>query len=564
MEDIQNKSQNKFNLPNFNQNNIINNQHQIDFNFNENNPSQFQSLNNNQFFTGYPQNDNNLNINTNFYFNPNDNNNKESFEQNKMFNNMNNNSISFTNNNISNDNKNNEKEKKSKNKKKSKNESYKSKDFNNNPNQNSPNINYPNQYNQFPFPNMFSNEQNINQNLFDKQKNNDNITYNPDNDIDNNFRNIISEIKKDESKINKDNTCNKVYKAYSYIFNSKMEEVINVMTDENIFKDDCPLGRIDNVQFPKDNFAKYENSIVCLRWKKFYEIKLISSNPKWSKTSISYTLKMVELKPENIGSLDINFKYYYNTCQNNTLFVIEYILDKGILSEVFKEEFLDIDMNDICYYCENIIEQRKKEKTHVSSLIINTTKEKAWNSLITLNKRRYVNYMNKYNLYYLTKNEGENKGDDNDDSNQKNYIIQKGDSIIIKKNNNELFCKLEIEDIKEEKDIKEISFNCMKSENQSQNENKYEKNNNKNIEVLNQKIILCIKEITKDICYFEYKHIWNDWIDINKIDSFDFLKTNSLKIFKQLLIQDNDETKKGISDDNSIPRLFNLICPTEP
>ena len=389
--------------------------------------------------------------------------------------------------------------------------------------------------------------------------------YNQDNENDNNFRSIITEIKNDENKIINKKKPNKVYKVYSYLFDSNMEDVIDIMTNQNYFKDDCNIGRIDNVKFPEENFAKSGNNIVSLRWKKFYEIKLLSSNQQWTKSSISYTLSMVELIPENIGSLEINFKYYYNTCQNNTLFIIEYIIDKGILSEVFKEEFLDEDMNDICFYFENIIKQRKKARTHVSSLIINISKENAFNNFKILNKRRYTNFMNKYNLFYIKKNEeiinNKNNITEEDNSNL-DYYIQKGDSIIIKKNDNEIFCCLVIDDIKEEKDKNEIIMTYNKLENQSKEENR-DKNNDKDIEVLNQKIIFSIKEIMKDICYLEFTHIWQDWVDINKIKSLDILKINSLKKIKKILTIIDEEGKEKKNNDNYMPLIFNLICPTE-
>ena len=74
-----------------------------------------------------------------------------------------------------------------------------------------------------------------------------------------------------------------------------------------------------------------------------------------------------------------------------------------------------------------------------------------------------------------------------------------------KKNNKEILSKLVIDNIIEEKNKNEITFICEKSNKESKTDeannkidNEDEKTN-ENIEVLNQKIILSIKEITKDI-----------------------------------------------------------------
>ena len=582
MEENNSSIQNNLNINNISQNKINNN---INFNqaynnFNGNNISQFQLLNNNQFMNILPQNFTNNIYNNNY-------NNKTELQilypQNGLLNNTNKNQLSQNNNYFQDEKHKKENEKNFKNKNYSKRTNYIPKNLLLKKNQFQQKENkqnkyfqnyYQNTYYDIPNMNQVNNPENINEN-----KSINNNYYIQDNNIDNNFLNIITEIKNDANEIKDKNTNNKDIRIFTHIFNAKIEDVAEVLTDKNFFKEICSSEIIDDIQFTKNNFKNPEDHFVLFRWKKFYSVKFICINQNWSKNHISYTLKSVEMKPINIGDMEINFKYYYNTCQNNTLYVSEFIIDKGILSEVFKEELFDNDLNKLFSKCENVLHQRKKENSHISSLIINASKESVWNNITYLNKKRYINYMNKFDLYYICKDEINNLNNKDNNNSEKiikeafnrNCHMQKGDVILIKKSQNEIFSNSVIDDIKEEKDKNELVLICKREEKQTKNENSNNEENKsdniknkESIEVLNQKIVINVKEIEKDMCYLEYKHIWEDWVNINKINTLDFLKTNSLRIFKELFEENNGENNKSEKkSDNSTISIFNLLCPIE-
>ena len=119
--------------------------------------------------------------------------------------------------------------------------------------------------------------------------------------IDINFRNIINDIKNNENedseKIN--------------IFNANIEDVKEVFTDNLFFKNDCPSSIIDNVKFTKQSFLDLGN-VISFRWKNFFILELETTKIFYSKTYMSYTLTLINLKPFNIGNLEMT--YYFSRC----------------------------------------------------------------------------------------------------------------------------------------------------------------------------------------------------------------------------------------------------------
>ena len=425
----------------------------------------------------------------------------------------------------------------------------------------------PNQDPYMSLPNTFYNSilSSDHKNSFDSQNSNQKNSYNcGGSPIYDNDKNIIN--------VNDNKDSKKIFKSFCYIFNANINEVKELLTNQLFFRNECPSSIIDNVQFTINNFSDTVGNIISFRWKKFYTLELMCTKTFSSKNSSSYTLTLINLKPVNIGSLEMNFKYYYNTCQNNTLFINEYLLDKGILSEVFKEEFLDIDMNEICANCEKILNNRKKEKSHISSIIFKCPKEIAWDILINSNNFKSFNYKNEYNLLFLPINRNEDKSNnlENDKSNNKIYI-KKGDSIIIKNNKNKIFAKIIIEEIKNEANKNEVICCCDKdNEDNNIKENKILDDDKNDIEVVKQKISFRLREIANNLCFCEFKHVWNDNISDEKIKILNVLKNNSLILFKKDLenkfkksknkeSNNNDKKEENIHEIN----LFNLLCPVK-
>ena len=115
---------------------------------------------------------------------------------------------------------------------------------------------------------------------------------------------------------------------------------------------------------------------------------------------------------------------------------------------------------------------------------------------------------------------------------------------------------------------------CVKLNGEKNGENISENSGNKNknsVEIIEQKIHLIIKEIRKNLSYCEFRHIWNASISDKKVKIFNFLKNNSLILFKKRIegnyelmskYNQNMISKENDNNENSvIINFFNLLCP---
>ena len=69
-------------------------------------------------------------------------------------------------------------------------------------------------------------------------------------------------------------------------------------------------------------------------------------------------------------------------------------------------------------------------------------------------------------------------------------------------------------------------------------------NDNEIIEIINQKIVLSVRKIIEDMCFFEYKHIWNNPVNIDREKTLDFLKNKSISILKENIEKLKTKRKK--------------------
>lgn len=411
-----------------------------------------------------------------------------------------------------------------------------------------------------------------NQETLNKKGNSNNYSNSnsPNDEIDNNFNNIINDLNINfkENEENDKSINSNIFKPFHYIFNGNINEVIEILSNCDFYKNDCPKDIIDNINYNQNSNCDIVGNIISFRWKKFYTLELLCSKTFKSKAFRYYKLSLLNLKPVNIDAMELTFKYYYNTCQCKTHFIIEYNLDKGILSEVFKEEFLDIDINKICKSCQKLLNQRKNERVHISSIFFNSNKERAWNYLMNLNNNKCMNYMNEYELEYNSLNKNINNENKNE-----NNMIKIGDIILIKTNKNKIIGKITIDNIKTDKNENEliISYNNNINDTNDDKNNKTEKTNNGNknkiVDIINQKIILILREINQNYCFCEFKHVWEEKVNDDKINILNLLKNNTLILFKKdLELKNNvgDEKKQNNDEkiiENQTINIFKLICP---
>ena len=165
--------------------------------------------------------------------------------------------------------------------------------------------------------------------------------------------------------------------SFSYIFDEELERVYECFTNMSInigitFKD-----LISKLVFNKGEQVDTENSEFTAIWKNYYELKMVVENVKKEKFFRTYTNRTlcIDKLPTEITVI---FNFYWNSIDEKTIFILEFIYKDEFFGDLFKSEFNKSDKLKICVNVEKYLNSIVKGLENTNSVCINSSFENIW------------------------------------------------------------------------------------------------------------------------------------------------------------------------------------------
>ena len=164
---------------------------------------------------------------------------------------------------------------------------------------------------------------------------------------------------------------------FSYIFDEELERVYNCFTDVTINTGIVFKDLITKLKFIKGERFDEENSEFSAIWKNYYGLKMIVENVKKESFFRTYTYRALYI--EKLPSvISLTFNFYWNSIDEKTIFILEFIYYDEFFGDLFKTEFNKSDKIKICTNVENYLNTIVKGLEVYNSAIINSSFEKIW------------------------------------------------------------------------------------------------------------------------------------------------------------------------------------------
>lgn len=164
---------------------------------------------------------------------------------------------------------------------------------------------------------------------------------------------------------------------FSYIFDEELERVYNCFTDVTINTGIVFKDLITKLKFIKGERFDEENSEFSAIWKNYYGLKMIVENVKRESFFRTYTYRAlyIDKVPSKISLI---FNFYWNSIDEKTIFILEFIYYDEFFGDLFKTEFNKSDKIKICTNVENYLNTIVKGLEVYNSAIVNSSFEKIW------------------------------------------------------------------------------------------------------------------------------------------------------------------------------------------
>lgn len=165
--------------------------------------------------------------------------------------------------------------------------------------------------------------------------------------------------------------------SFSYIFDEELERVYECFSNMSINTGIIFKDLISKLVFNKGERVDTENSEYTAMWKNYYELKMVVENVKKEKFFRTYTNRTlcIDKLPTEITVI---FNFYWNSIDEKTIFILEFIYKDEFFGDLFKSEFNKSDKLKICVNVEKYLNSIVKGLENTNSVCINSSFENIW------------------------------------------------------------------------------------------------------------------------------------------------------------------------------------------
>lgn len=325
----------------------------------------------------------------------------------------------------------------------------------------------------------------------------------------------------------------KIKITHSYIFPHHIDSVYSVFTEFSTYNNVVFGKFINGMTIERGERIDEKDTIFSFVWKKYYKITLITKNVIKTPTMLAFTYETTNISEFTGGGFECTYRFYWNSCEMNTLFQYEFVFTDPVLSELFKEEFSFEEMNFMCREVEKYIFTSFPIE-QIESTMINENIAKIWSSICDLENVLIFLYTNSP---YKLINDGSSSKD-----NKKMKIGKK--MAFCKEINGEdvVFAFLVVKEIIMNEQKREILIECTFKEKDTDNiKNKIPK----------QIISINIKKINDKSSLIAFKHYTNEYVSQEKISELGSIKRKILINLKNMLEKNSNTSINSKNSNNN-------------
>ena len=342
---------------------------------------------------------------------------------------------------------------------------------------------------------------------------------------------IIPDVNNNISNLNVQNQ-NKQKKFYfTYIFKESLERIYNFFNKLDNYNNECFNRFFSNISYSKNDKLDEKGNLFNFEWKNKYKIQTMCIKQNKTSISKSFIHKTISVSQLPYGNILLKFKFFYNSCENYTLFTFESEFDNPIEIEINNyNETLNNDFDFICKEIELILHKDLNGLEQIESVIINNKLKNVWNFILDFEYCFNSCYKSLNSTRLSVENE---KGEKIKNIKEGNIIRVIKDDIVIS--------SLIIKTINENDDKCEV---IMES-----SENK--KFNNDYIIIEQTSQIMC-KKLKENVTFLMIKHIGHEYISDEKLNALSIIKKKILLNYKNILEKNYNQNLKSNDDSNNL------------